>query len=429
MRFLGEGESAYTPARMAKPAYHVALRTIVAMAALVIVVFGLSAAQEVILPVLFAVLLSIVSAPMVRWLECRGLPSWSAVLLVVVLVMGVIAGFGTVLATSVSEFSAAVPRYKIRFDEGIVALESWIREMGLELSLDQLVEIEPSTWMGTLGSTLNSLIDALTNTALVVLTMVFMLLEVAEMPRKLRAAFDDPARALGGFRRMVVQVQRYLVIKTLISALTGILVGTWTAILGVDFPLLWGFLGFLLNYIPNVGSIIAAAPPMLVALFQLGPGHMVLVGGGYMLVNTLLGNLLEPQWMGRRLGLSPLVVFLSLLFWGGLWGTVGMLLSVPLTMVLKISFEQSADLRWIAILLSGAPDLEEQRTQGKSLPHDKGLVVNAARSTDEGKIVVKREPAQDFGGDRQEASGEARALLWAETRGPQTETETETDGS
>lgn len=373
-------------------AYNAALRTIVALAALVILVAGLSAAEEVILPVLFAVLLSIVSAPIVRWLERRGLPSWVAVLLVVLLTMGVLAGFGTVLAASVSEFSKEIPHYKQRFDEGLKVINSWVGSTGYELSIDQLAQIEPATWMDTLGATLSSLIDALTNTALVVLTMVFILLEVAEMPRKLRAAFQDPARALGGVRRMVSQVQRYLVIKTLISVITGFLVGGWTALLGVDFPLLWGFLGFLLNYIPNVGSIIAAAPPMLVALFQLGPGHMVLVGGGYALVNTLLGNLLEPQWMGRRLGLSPLVVFLSLLFWGGLWGTVGMLLSVPLTMVLKISFEQNEDFRWIAILLSGAPDLEEQRIREKTLPVEKGPAVNAARSTAQGEIVVKVGP-------------------------------------
>jgi predicted PurR-regulated permease PerM len=372
------------------PASSVAFRTITALAALVVVIAGMWAAEEVILPVLFAVLLSIVSAPMVLWLERRRIPAWIAVLLVVLLVMGILAVFGTVLAASVGEFSQAIPRYKARLDVSLETVNTWISSLGYELSYDQLAKIEPGTWMDTLGATLSGLIDALTNTALVVLTMIFILLEIAEMPRKLRAAFHDPGRALGRARRMVIEVQRYLVIKTLISAITGVLVGVWTWVLGVDFPLLWGFVGFALNYIPNVGSIIAAAPPMAVALVQLGPGHMILVGAGYTVVNMLLGNLLEPQWMGRQLGLSPLVVFLSLLFWGGLWGSVGMLLSVPLTMVIKISFEQSDDFRWIAILLSGAPDIEDQRfREGKALPLAKGPVMNAARSTANGEIFTK----------------------------------------
>lgn len=369
VRFLGGlhlPAFAYTGAAMAKaPVSSVAFRTIVAIAAIFIIVAGMQAAEDVVLPTLLAVLLSIISAPVVLWLERRRVPAWIAVLVVVIAVMAILAVFGTVLAASVGDFSRAVPHYKARLSGIIGSVDAWIANAGIDASLDRLTRIEPGAAMDTIGATLNGLLSALTNTALVVLTMVFILLEVAEMPRKLRAALNDPARALGRARRMVIEVQRYLVIKTMISALTGVIVGGWTAILGVDFPLLWGTLGFLLNFIPNVGSILAAIPPMLVALIQIGPGHMVLVAVGYVVVNMLLGNILEPQWMGRKLGLSPLVVFLSLLFWGWLWGSVGMLLSVPLTMVFKISFEQSEDLKWIAILLSAAPDVEDQRVRAE----------------------------------------------------------------
>ncbi len=130
------------------------------------------------------------------------------------------------------------------------------------------------------------------------------------------------------------------------------------AIIGVDFPLLWGMLAFLLNYIPTFGSILAAIPPVLLAMVQLGPGHAIAALAVFVMLNVLLGNFVEPYFMGRRLGLSTLVVFLSLVFWGWVWGPVGMLLSVPLTMIVKIMLENTEDLSWIAVLLGAGPKHE-----------------------------------------------------------------------
>jgi predicted PurR-regulated permease PerM len=121
---------------------------------------------------------------------------------------------------------------------------------------------------------------------------------------------------------------------------------------GLDFYLLWGVLAFLLNYIPNIGSIIAAVPAMSLAVLQLGFPSAGAIGLGFMLINTIMGNVVEPRYMGRGLGLSTLVVFLSLIFWGWLLGTVGMLLSVPLTMILKIALENSSEGHWFSVLLS-----------------------------------------------------------------------------
>ncbi|MEZ4454151.1 MAG: AI-2E family transporter, partial [Nannocystaceae bacterium] len=338
-----------------------AFQTLVAAAALVILVAGLQAAGEMVLPFLFAVLLAVISAPVVLWLERRRVPGWLAVVIVVFLVMGVLAIFGAVLAASVGEFSRAAPRYRERLDTSFAAAAAWLSSFDVELSLRH---IEPGSWMDAIGTTLNGLLVALTNMALVILTMVFILLEITELPRKVQITARDPEAALGRVRRMSLEIQRYLVIKTLLSAATGLVLGIWTWALGIDFPLLWGVSAFLLNFVPNIGSIIAAVPPILVALVQRGSLYALLVAVGFVAVNMVIGNIIEPQWMGRRLGLSPLVVFLSLLFWGFVWGPVGMLLSVPLTMAIKISFEQSEEHRWIAVFLSGAPDLEEQRVRG-----------------------------------------------------------------
>ena len=142
-----------------------------------------------------------------------------------------------------------------------------------------------------------------------------------------------------------------IVIKTLISLATGLLVGIWLTILGVDFPILWGFLAFLLNYVPSVGSTIAAIPAVLLALIQLGVGSAGMAIAGYMVVNFILDGVVSTRLMGQRLGLSTLVVFLSLVFWGSLLGPVGMVLCIPLTMTLKFACENNKGTHWIAVLL------------------------------------------------------------------------------
>jgi predicted PurR-regulated permease PerM len=142
-----------------------------------------------------------------------------------------------------------------------------------------------------------------------------------------------------------------MVIKTGISLVTGGMAALWLTILGVDYALLWGLLTFALNYVPNIGSIIAAIPPVLLAIVQLGIGKAIAAGAGYAVINVLMGNFVEPRFMGRGLGLSPLIVFLSLLFWGWVLGPVGMLLAVPLTMTAKIALDSREETRWIAVLL------------------------------------------------------------------------------
>ncbi|MFQ5519051.1 MAG: AI-2E family transporter [Mariprofundus sp.] len=142
---------------------------------------------------------------------------------------------------------------------------------------------------------------------------------------------------------------------------TGIFISIWLAVIGVDYPLLWGLVAFLFNFVPNIGSIIAAVPAVLLALIQLGSGEALMAGVGYVIANVVMGNVVEPKFMGKGVGLSTLVVFLSLVFWGWVLGPVGMLLSVPLTMIVKLALESRADTQWLAVLLG--PDIE---AEGKS---------------------------------------------------------------
>ncbi|MAN96377.1 MAG: hypothetical protein CME08_05260, partial [Gemmatimonadetes bacterium] len=156
--------------------------------------------------------------------------------------------------------------------------------------------------------------------------------------------------------KIVREVQAYLGIKTLVSLATGLSIGVLAWLLDLEFPVLLGLIGFVMNYIPTVGSLLAALPALFLSLVQFtSVGHLLLVGGGYGVINMVFGNLIEPNLMGKRLGLSTLVVILSLLFWAWVWGPVGALLAVPLTMIVKIMLENIEDLRWMAILLDKSP--------------------------------------------------------------------------
>jgi predicted PurR-regulated permease PerM len=276
-------------------------------------------------------------------------------LITIVVVFAVVFGFGVLVGGSVAGFTEAAPRYRERIELMAADALRWVSTQGIAVPQELTTEIvQPGRVMDLATTTLRGVAAVLSNLLLVSLTIVFIYLEAAGFPEKLQVAFGQSAAA-ERFAKIRHEINRYLGIKTLISLVTGSLVGSAMAIIGVDFPVLWGALAFLLNYIPNLGSIIAAVPPTLLAAVQLGPGHAIAVALVFAGVNATLGSFLEPYLLGRRLGLSTLVVFLSLIFWGWVWGPVGMLLSVPITMIIKIMLENSQDFRWIAVLLDASP--------------------------------------------------------------------------
>jgi len=196
----------------------------------------------------------------------------------------------------------------------------------------------------------------LSNAVLIMFTVLFMLLEAWSFPAKMGAMRGERgASILGQIEQVIASTKHYTIVKALTSAATGILVGVGLALVGLDFAALWGFLAFVLNFVPNIGSIIAAVPAVLLSLVQLSPTATLIVIAIYIGVNSVIGNVIEPRIMGRQVGLSTLVVFLSLVFWGWLLGPVGMLLSVPLTIVIKFAAQASEETRWLAVMLGPEP--------------------------------------------------------------------------
>ncbi len=440
-------------------------RALIVGACFVIIVAGMKASREILVPFLFSLFIAVLAGPPISAMKKRGLPTWLAMLTV----LGALSLAGlfvtTVVTRSISSFKDNLPTYEARLEAAQKKVLEWeppteilsffgfegepngepnaetagsspdvgvaagvaapddvaadedddvaaavdeevpqvaddpapdAEDLGDVEALAEAVEdavndaLKEAAATGEtksvtlsdidlgrikktvleffdLGSILTQSVTYLseaaslaTNALLILLTVVFMLLEVSTMPRKILAISGRNGRELlERIMSIADDVNHYMLLKTLVSVLTGVLVAIWLTWLDVDFPLLWGLLAFLLNFVPNLGSILAAVPAVLLAWIQLGASTAGLVLAGFVAVNMLVGNVIEPRLLGRGLGLSTLVVFLSLVFWGWVLGPLGMVLSVPLTMACKVALQSSGDMRWVAILLSGEPTKEQ----------------------------------------------------------------------
>ena len=328
------------------------LAILIAAASLVVVVAGMQAASTIINPFLLAVFLASLCAPPLFWLQRQGVPNGLAVVIILSGLLVAALLFMLFVGRSVNAFTLQLPVYQERLGLIMAGLTAWLTSLGLDMT-NVLVSdyLSPGKVMSLVYNMLFAFKGLFRNMFLVFLIVLFILIEASGFPGKLQAAFPNPEKTLGHFKAMTASVNQYMGVKAIFSLATGILVWLLLALIGVDFAPTWGLLAFLLNFIPNIGSIIAAVPAILLALIQLGWPSALLTMLGYLVVNITIGNFLEPRFMGRKLGLSTLVVFLSLLFWGWVLGPIGMVLSVPLTMIVKIALAANEDTRWVAVLL------------------------------------------------------------------------------
>lgn len=333
---------------------------IISAAAVIILIFGMQAAKVLLVPFLLAIFLALITVRPMLWMQKQGVPAVAGALIIVVAMMLALAAVATIIGTSIAEFTSVLPSYQERLD---LIVEKTFRFIATRIDEDfsgeTLGDLVDAGWaMGLAATILNGVRDMLTNAFLILFTMVFILLEASTIPTKISAAFGVGADTFERPRLFLDNLGRYLGIKTVVSIVTGLLIGLITWSIGLDFPLLWGMLAFLLNYIPNIGSIIAAIPAVVVAGLQLGTGAALATAMGFLGVNILFGNIIEPRLMGHGVGLSPLIVFIGLVFWGWVFGPVGMLLSVPLTMALKMALERDERTKWIALFLGSERDAE-----------------------------------------------------------------------
>jgi predicted PurR-regulated permease PerM len=330
-------------------------------ATVVLVVAGLKLASDLLVPIVLAAFLAMACIPLVRFLRRRGLPPGVAVAVTIVLVLALVLGLAFVVVDSFSEFARSAPRYQERLEGYWHDALAWARSKGLDLAPPDAPEpLDPKRVLEVAASVAGTAAGAFSTVFLTLLLTIFTLFESLGLPNKIRRALGRNDVDLSGGQELLRKVYGYIAIKTVLSLLTGVLFGAALGIIGVDSFVLWGFLAFVFNFIPNIGSVLAAIPPIFIAMVQPdgGPGLALGALAANLAVNQVIGNVVEPKVTGDRLGLSAFVVFLSLVVWAWIWGPVGMLLSVPLTMVLKILLEHSPSTRPIAALLgpAGTPD-------------------------------------------------------------------------
>ena len=386
---------------MSKSSSGIGTKFLLASAAIIVILAGLKTAQSLISPFLLAVFFALILTPPLTWLKKKGLPDSLAILVLSGFVF--LLGFGVVLifTSSLTQFAEKLPAYKEKVTVGYTTIDTWINDgadrmraikesitqlnpLGTEDALtenpeiienesdqivlpDSLLPQEPSvpkerlslsdiihvnTLISYVQLGVNTLLNVATASSLVLIMLVFMLMEAARVPEKIKEAFGGRDLSNEYLKKIADDTWNYVKIKTIVCFLTGVStsIGLW--FLGVEYALLWGVLMFFLNYIPSIGQVIASIPPILLALID-GGGSLALWATLWLIVvNTFWGIGIEPRYMGEGLGISSLVVLLSLIFWGWLLGPVGMFLSAPLTMVLKIVLQHDPKTKWIAILLS-----------------------------------------------------------------------------
>lgn len=329
------------------------LSSLLKWASIIIIIGGLKASSEILTPFFLAVFISIIASQPANWLYKKGLPQIASIIIVMLVMLSVITLIGGLIGGSIAQFTKNLPTFDQSFKNSIGLYLESMRDFGINISSQKILNtIDPAKIMGYLATTINSMGNILGQIFIIVLIAIFILFELDNFPKKYYIiTHDKQAKRKFNFSAIISTVRNYLWIKTLTSLATGLAIAVGLKLIGVQYAFFWGLIAFLMNYIPNIGSLIAAIPALLIVLIENSLGDMMWTIALYGVVNLIIGNILEPKLMGNGLGLSTLVVLLSLIFWGWVFGPVGMFLSVPFTMVLKIILEESESSKWLSTIL------------------------------------------------------------------------------
>jgi predicted PurR-regulated permease PerM len=338
--------------------------TMLIAAAVVVVIAGAKLSADMLMPLLLAMFIAVICSAPLNLLIRRGTPVWAAATIVSVAVLAVMSTLLLLIDSAVEEFVDRLPVYQEEFHVLTLHWVTWLADHGVDVRhswFGSSGAVSPGDAMYFFGGFLTGMGETLSNMVVIIFTVVFMLADAPSFQRKLMLADRGRNRnSLRSLRALTTSMNDYVATKASISLATGLLIWAGLHFMGVEFAMLWGVLAFLLNFVPNIGSVLAAAPPVLLSLLEGNYAETLVIGALYVSINVLVGNIIEPRIMGNRLGLSTLAVFLSLLFWGWMFEHIGMLLSVPLTMVVRFFAMQHPSTAWFALLVSNLPAEREE---------------------------------------------------------------------
>jgi len=362
----------------------------VVLASAAIVAAAIKLAAGFIAPLLVACCIAIAVQPIFRWVHRSPIPDVGAIVISLLVVIGLLAVVGGLFVVALANLSGSAAQYASSLHQAQVQTTLWLEAHHQHALAQSLYSSRLDTLLQE--ATTNVVLgipDVLSTLLTVLLLIVFMLLEVTTLPKRFRAALGWSPSTFRDFSRTMAEIQRYLSVKTATSAATGVCAGLWCAACGVPNPALWGLVTFALHYVPTIGSLVAAMPPVLIALSLHGVGRASLVAGGLAVASTLIGNIIEPNALGRSLSVSPLIVLVSMFAWGWLLGPIGALLSVPLTLIAKIVLWNTSDLHWVAVLLGPTPPAASRASEA-SPPRD-SLLPPPSRA---GQVASSKAPSE-----------------------------------
>lgn len=337
-----------------------ASRALIVTAAVIIIIAGMRQSAPLIVPFLLSVFIAVICFPLMCKFQQIGFSKALSLTLVMLLLMSIGAGLTLLIGSSLTDFSRMMPEYQQKISAEWADVLQWLSNRGFSITETIKEIIDPTAAVGLLSSILKGFGNVLTDSFLIILTVVFILIEAAGLTQKFLILHSNDSSQDATDEKDISQVfsqvfaeklRNYMSMKTIISMITGVVIGVALWLIGVDYPVLWGVLAFMLNFVPNIGSIIAAVPAVMLAVVQLGLMPALLVAAVYVAVNVIIGSVVEPKYMGKGIGLSTLVVFVSLVFWGWVLGPVGMLLSVPLTITVKLALDSKPETQWLGHLL------------------------------------------------------------------------------
>ncbi|OEC90955.1 AI-2E family transporter [Methanosarcina sp. A14] len=337
--------------------YSVPAKILLYSTAAVILTIGMREIASILTVVFFSVFTALIFTPLVRWLKQRGIPGVLSVILVILLFTLIILVLGIIVVEAALQFGSQIPIYQAQLTELVNNLAKYVPSYE-EFSIQSILRSMVSITISLMANTVNGIVNAGATVGIIIVTAAFLLIDAANTPEKVDSEIGKQSELRLRMSKFSKKLVKFIVIRAEINLITGITIALLLFIGGIDYAILWGVLIFLLSYIPYIGLVIASVPPIMLALFKYGPLGAIAVILIIVIVDALAENVLFPSIMGRGLQLSPAFLFLALLYWNFVFGLAGVLLSIPLTIVLKIILESFEETKWLARLMGPIEETE-----------------------------------------------------------------------